>query len=299
MNIQFITAPLIGGVIGLVTNGIAIRMLFRPLKAVYIGKHKLPFTPGLIPKERPRLATAVGDVISNDLLDSDTLMSTLLSESIKEQIFLRIDKLIDTNKNSDETAQTILRRFFSEDVIKEKLDGSKEAVALALSNKVIEQNIGRLVTDYVCEELTIKAKPLLKSLTKSALNSVKMPLENTINSMVQEKSTPLIEKFLDSQAEDLLNKPIKDIIEMYLDKVPTLKQYLWKAYEGIILNKLSAALATVDISKIVSDKINELDLLELEKIIMDLMKKELNALVWLGGLLGLTMGFLNVILDML
>lgn len=299
MNLEFITAPLIGGVIGLVTNGIAIKMLFRPLNAIYIGKYKLPFTPGLIPKERPRIAKAVGDVISNNLLDSETLMTTLLSDSIKEQIFTRIDSLVDTNKNSEETANTILRKFFTEDIIREKLDGSKEAVALAISNKVVEQNIGELVTNYICDELTIKAKPLLKSLTKSALNSVKKPLENSINSIVQEKSAPLIENFLDSQAEDILSKPIKDIIEMYQDKVPTLKEYLWKAYEGIIINKLSSALAAVDISKIVSDKLNDLELLELEKMIMDLMKKELNALVWLGGLLGFVMGFLNVILDML
>lgn len=299
MNLEFITAPIIGGIIGLVTNGIAIKMLFRPLNAIYIGKYKLPFTPGLIPKERPRIAKAVGDVISNNLLDSETLMSKLLSESIKEQIFLKVDNLADTYKNSDETANTILRRFFSEDIISEKLNDSKGALAQAISNKVAELNIGELITDYICDELTIKSNQWLKSLTKSALNTVKKPLENKINSAVKEKATPLIEEFLSSQADDILNKPIKEIIEKYQNKIPIIKQYLWKLYESIITSKLSSALRAVDISKVVCDKINELELIELEKMIMDLMKKELNALVWLGGILGFIMGFLNVFFDML
>ncbi len=55
MDLQMIAAPVIGGIIGLITNGLAIKMLFRPHKEIYIGKFRLPFTPGLIPKEKIEL----------------------------------------------------------------------------------------------------------------------------------------------------------------------------------------------------------------------------------------------------
>jgi uncharacterized membrane protein YheB (UPF0754 family) len=80
-------SPIVGGLIGLITNGLAIRMLFRPMKPVYIGKFRLPFTPGLIPKERPRLAKSIGEVISRDLLNKETLRDTLLSDSMRENIY--------------------------------------------------------------------------------------------------------------------------------------------------------------------------------------------------------------------
>ena len=32
MDLQVIAAPVIGGIIGLITNGLAIKMLFRPYK---------------------------------------------------------------------------------------------------------------------------------------------------------------------------------------------------------------------------------------------------------------------------
>ena len=53
MNLtEMIMAPLVGGVIGYITNNLAIKMLFRPRKAIYIGKWHIPFTPGLIPKQK-------------------------------------------------------------------------------------------------------------------------------------------------------------------------------------------------------------------------------------------------------
>lgn len=60
--------PIAGGVIGYFTNDLAIKMLFRPYKAIYIGKRKLPFTPGLIPSNQERLANKVSDTIMGSLL---------------------------------------------------------------------------------------------------------------------------------------------------------------------------------------------------------------------------------------
>lgn len=36
MDLQMIAAPVIGGIIGLITNGLAIKMLFRPHKEIYM-----------------------------------------------------------------------------------------------------------------------------------------------------------------------------------------------------------------------------------------------------------------------
>ena len=54
---------LMGAVIGYGTNTLAVGMLFRPFKPIYIGKWKLPFTPGLIPKEQARIADSLGELI--------------------------------------------------------------------------------------------------------------------------------------------------------------------------------------------------------------------------------------------
>jgi uncharacterized membrane protein YheB (UPF0754 family) len=60
--------PILGGIIGYFTNDIAINMLFRPYKPIYLGKRRLPFTPGLIPRNQDRLAQRVSDTIMSSLL---------------------------------------------------------------------------------------------------------------------------------------------------------------------------------------------------------------------------------------
>ena len=54
--LKYIAAPLIGALIGYCTNYIAVKMLFRPRHEKYFFGHKVPLTPGAIPKGKTRLA---------------------------------------------------------------------------------------------------------------------------------------------------------------------------------------------------------------------------------------------------
>ena len=41
-------------------------------------------------------------------------------------------------------------------------------------------------------------------------------------------------------------------------------------------------------------KINDMDVKELEKLVLSVMKKELNAIVWLGALIGFILGIIMI-----
>ncbi|MBD2082318.1 DUF445 family protein [Leptolyngbya sp. FACHB-17] len=71
----FLGPPVVGGVIGYFTNDIAIKMLFRPYRALYLGKQRLPFTPGLIPRNQERLAKRISDTIMGSLLTPEELQN--------------------------------------------------------------------------------------------------------------------------------------------------------------------------------------------------------------------------------
>lgn len=53
-------------------------------------------------------------------------------------------------------------------------------------------------------------------------------------------------------------------------------------------------LSTLNISKIVEDRINEMDMAELERLIFEVMDKELKAIIWLGAGLGAIIGCVNL-----
>ena len=71
----YVGPPVAGGIIGYFTNDIAIKMLFRPYRAIYIGKRRVPFTPGLIPRNQERLAKNVSDTVMGSLLTPKELQN--------------------------------------------------------------------------------------------------------------------------------------------------------------------------------------------------------------------------------
>ena len=70
-------------------------------------------------------------------------------------------------------------------------------------------------------------------------------------------------------------------------------------YRTVIGEHLPRILESIDISKIVRERINEMDVKETEKLIFQVMNKELKAIVWMGALLGLIMGSLNTLIQVL
>jgi uncharacterized membrane protein YheB (UPF0754 family) len=71
----YFAPPVAGAIIGYFTNDIAIKMLFRPYKPIYVGKRQLPFTPGLIPRNQERLAKRIADTIMGSLLTPGELQT--------------------------------------------------------------------------------------------------------------------------------------------------------------------------------------------------------------------------------
>ncbi|MFZ4639839.1 MAG: DUF445 domain-containing protein [Nodosilinea sp.] len=70
-----VAPPLFGGIIGYFTNDIAIKMLFRPYRPIFLGAWRLPFTPGLIPANQERLAQRISDTIMGSLLTPEELQN--------------------------------------------------------------------------------------------------------------------------------------------------------------------------------------------------------------------------------
>lgn len=98
-------------------------MLFRPYKAIYIGKRKLPFTPGLIPSNQERLAQKVSDTIMGSLLTPTELQKLaqrlLKTERVQGAILWLLKMALDQIKSDREqkTAKVIaniLRDLFSQ-----------------------------------------------------------------------------------------------------------------------------------------------------------------------------------------
>ena len=91
------------------------------------------------------------------------------------------------------------------------------------------------------------------------------------------------------------NMKLSDISSSVASSDIDLVNILMNIYENTILEKIPNILSALNISKIIENKINSMDMLEVEKLILNIMKKELNALVNLGAIIGLILGLLNLL----
>lgn len=326
MNIEttYIIAPLLGGVIGYITNDIAIRMLFRPHKAKYIMGVHVPFTPGIIPKEKGRIADAIGGVISENLMNKDVLERYLLSDDMVSKVRLSVEEFIETQKHNQETVKEFLGHYLSDGEIAAISQNVNESITKQTYTKFSDASVGEKVAhiaiDHVAEKLSIDgAQELFAGLGGSMrgiggmaaglfggnivakfLGMLREPAEhflaNNINTMLKNNGKEIISNMIDGEVEGLLNKPVCNILESHDDQLEQAVNTVESIYRTIINDHLPKILESIDISKIVRERINEMNVNETEKLIFQVMDKELKAIVWLGALLGLVMGSINILI---
>lgn len=295
MDIQIITAPLIGGVIGLLTNGLAIKMMFKPLKPVYIGKFRLPFTPGIIPKEKERIAKAVGRAVGNNILDNDTIKNTLLSENIHEKLMEKITEIIDEYKSSESTIGEFLeQKNYLEPADKLEQECS-EKIAEHIRKKLVEADIGNVLVETAFNDISTKLNPMIMALAGNAINSAKTSVAEKINEMADEKAGVMISEYISHEYEAIKERPIGETVSAIDEKYPDIKNKIWDIYCEFVEKKSTSLLQTFNVAEVVEQKIIDYDLESLEKLILSIIDKELHAIIYLGGILGVIMGFLNLL----
>lgn len=295
MNLQMIAAPVIGGIIGLITNGLAIHMLFRPHKEVRIGKFRVPFTPGLIPKEKGRIAAAIGKIVGNELLNGETMTKALCSEEMQNAFYQKYDSTAESLRDDARLLKDYLQEKGFQDTVQKAEEDISTKAGTFIANKMIEENLSMVLLDYAIEEVTANLNPMVTAFAGGAIEAAKMPISVKIDNLILEKCPEYIGGYLDSSYEKWMEKPMSEVAALVEEKFPRLKYQIWIVYESFIEERAEHFIQQINIPKVVEDKINEFDVAELEVMIMEIARKELNALVWLGGLLGMIMGFVNLL----
>jgi len=294
-----IVAPLLGGVIGYITNDLAIRMLFRPRKAVYIGKFHVPFTPGLIPAQQGRIAQSIGDVVSSQLLNEETLRQTLLSEATVQKLQDKVRAFLRKLSKDGRRVRDLLAKEEVRDRVDLNVDELTQKLTEGLTAKIIESKLGYTVVDSIIGDkmdFINQNKWLSMLVDDNAQKSIKEKLAEKVDEIIAEKAPDAVAAIVERYKDEIMDARICDLYARFEDKEDVIIDKLTGLYTSILGDNLGRLLKAINIEKIVVDKINGLDPAELETVIFGVMKKELRAIVYLGALLGFLMGFINLLL---
>ena len=149
----YISPPILGGLIGYYTNDIAIKMLFRPYKAVYILGQKVPFTPGLIPSNQERLGQNIANAIMKSLLTPEEMQNLarrlLETERLQGGIVWLLRLVVDQIKGDKNPRSTKILAGILRDLLGESLP--RLLKVLARQETFLETQINQIFDKVLLE----------------------------------------------------------------------------------------------------------------------------------------------------
>ena len=293
MTLQNLAGPMIGAVIGYCTNYIAVKMLFYPRNEVKICGHKVPFTPGAIPKGKPRLAKTVGHVVANTLLTEEDIKQRILSPDTEEAV---IDKVMAelSNKIYVEIGR-VCKNYEEYGALKENLSNAftneiMDSIGkIDLKNTIVNE-AGRVIKEKV------RGTMLAMFLSDEMLNSFIQPVGVELEAYIAENGKDFIQKEVNEKIMAFEQKSILDLCSEMNVEEGKIRDAIRSIYRSASEDAVSGVLKNVDISTMIEEKINDMKTEDLEKMVLTVMKKELDTIVNLGALIGFILGSLNAIL---
>lgn len=294
---KYIIASLTGAIIGYFTNWVAIKMLFRPYTEKRIFGIKIPFTPGLIPKERQRIAKSVGDTVSNHLLTEDTLIENINNNDTQQAIGNWIEKsiteVIEREKPLGDEIRILVGDDYDESIayIKGELNNLinteiknpefSSTIAKVLDNEV-EKLLQKKPKELLSEDLGLDIKEFIANGLSGVLNSSQF--HSVIGDLIHHKIGELGNKEI--KLQELLTEEVTANIKVlvfnnrykiakFIENLLEEEKYEIKIkslIDGILTKNLNPMIAMFINSSIIYEKLNQSikDMLKDDEKIVDI-----------------------------
>lgn len=322
--LKIIIPILVGALIGYCTNYIAIKMLFRPQKPIYVFGKKLPFTPGVIPKNKSRIAAAVGNAVGQNLFTNQDIVNAITESGLKNNLS---ETIMDTAFNTDSSIKDYIDKYYSkksgenddliqtelskevdydasdyDDVIIEETDYDKikNKVSDVITSKILgafeKIDLNAMVSQIAGKTLSEKVKGTMMEmfLNESTVSAMSAPIGNSIAEYIKNHGEEIIYPLVDTEVDSFMEKPVSENLEeLGLDN-NILESSVNKLFDTAVSKCGSMISEYIDIPGIVESKINKMDVSELEELVMQVMKNELQTVINLGALIGAVIGIINI-----
>ena len=92
----------------------------------------------------------------------------------------------------------------------------------------------------------------------------------------------------------MLEKQTSEVADLLGVDMDNLLKGMDAAYDHLVGENIDKLLSHFDVSAIVQEKVEAMDVEELEGLVLSVMKKELDVIVNLGALIGFVIGILNI-----
>jgi uncharacterized membrane protein YheB (UPF0754 family) len=289
---NIIAPPLIGGIIGYVTNDLAIKMLFRPYKPIYVGSVKLPFTPGIVPKRLQTLAVLLGREVEAQFFNADDLEILFKSDGFSETVAASITSMIYSRKQS---LCLVMEELESDPRTGEIIGSAKDK----LCDKIVEAMVDfdytpviRSASDQIGSDRRTDGLP--RGSAKNTINLLAPSISDGIRDYMRRKGKETIAPIVETMLVDFGDRPMKSIAAELLPDEELTKQLIKELYQSFMAVYVRPIVESIDVGGMITEKLRLMEPKAVETLILSVVNREFRYVVWLGGVLGAVIGMVNI-----
>jgi len=266
---KFIIPITVGAVIGYITNWFAIKMLFRPhYEKKFLGIH-VPFTPGLIPKEKGRIAKSVGDTVGAYLLSPEIIMKSISNDENNDKVRTwvehNINSLKESNKsikdlvpNLDEEKYNNFLNAVSENITNLICSGIKNKGSKHKETELSEEEIYNKINELEYDQKTLE-EIIPDNIVSDIKEYVERHDEDITNGLRSIFETPSIQMKIKGSIAEVVSQNVSRLITRFVS-TELIVEKIFAAIEGYIyspkINKYITFIITTSIDKLLESKIS-------------------------------------------
>lgn len=176
--IRILILAVIGGLIGYITNVIAIKLIFRPINPIKIPILNIEII-GMIPKRKTEIATNIAKVVEEQFISIDEITDNIITEQDKRHIidYIKVRvKLILSEKMTliPSTIRNLVQNYVSEiieDEIREGIDELSEEMIIKTKNRI---NIKEIIENKINELDLYELETIILQIVKNELRHIEV-----------------------------------------------------------------------------------------------------------------------------
>ena len=174
--IKILILASIGGVIGYITNVVAIRLIFRPIKPIKIPILNIEIV-GLIPKRREEIATNIAIIVEEEFISLDEILDNVITEDDKDEVVIyiksRISVLLNEKFSYVPSSIKKLIEGYLNDMVEEEVKNSIDDLSKGMMAKASERiNIQEMIEEKINELDLLVLEDLIISVAKKELKHI-------------------------------------------------------------------------------------------------------------------------------
>ena len=229
--------------------------------------------------------------MATTLLTEDDIKEKVLSPELENAAVDKIMGVLSTDIHT--LALNVCESEEKYDSMKEKLtDGLTEQIMVSVENIGVGDIIATEGKRIVKEK--VGGSMLAMFVSDDLLNSIIQPIGGEVDKYIAENGEGYVRPEIISMIGSVEESSIKDLCgKVELDE-DALHNVIVSVYRGAVDTAVGKIMESFNVAGIIEDKINNMSVEELEKLVFAVMKKELDMIVNLGALVGGILGIFNM-----